>query len=48
LEGVSFALLHHRLDELSLIGVMLGTIVSLVMFFLARFYLWMGWLPRRR
>ncbi len=36
------------IGELSLIGVMLGTIVSLIMFFLARFYLWMGWLPRRR
>jgi xanthine/uracil permease len=34
--------------NLVLNGVMLGTIVSLVMFVLARFYLWLGWLPRRR
>jgi hypothetical protein len=34
--------------NLALNGMMLGCIVSILMFFLARFYLWMGWLPRRR
>jgi len=34
--------------NLAFIGMMLGCIVSIVMFLLARLYLWMGWLPRRR
>ena len=34
--------------NLAISGMLLGCVVSLVMFFLARFYLWLGWLPRRR
>jgi hypothetical protein len=33
---------------LSLSGMLLGAVVALLMFLLARFYLHMGWLPRRR
>ncbi len=34
--------------DISLSGMMLACVVSFVMYALARFYLWMGWLPRRR
>ena len=34
--------------ELGVSGMVLGSVVALLMFCLARFYLWMGWLPRRR
>jgi hypothetical protein len=34
--------------NLALCGLMMGCAMSVIMFFLARFYLWMGWLPRRR
>ena len=33
---------------LALSGMGLGVVVSMMMYLLARFYLWMGWLPRRR
>jgi hypothetical protein len=33
---------------LALSGMGLGIVVSVLMYLLARFYLWMGWLPRRR
>jgi hypothetical protein len=29
-------------------GAMFGSILAAIMFAAARFYLWMGWLPRRR
>ena len=35
-------------EGLMIMGFMLGTIVSVVMNFLFRFLLWMGWLPPRR
>ena len=34
--------------NLAIIGMLAGTALSVIMFFLARFYLWLGWLPRRR
>jgi hypothetical protein len=34
--------------NVALSGMLLGVVVSLFMFVLARFYLWLGWLPRRR
>jgi len=33
--------------DLAVSGILLGCIVTMIMFALARFYLWMGWLPRR-
>jgi hypothetical protein len=38
----------HVVVQLALSGMLLGTIVSLLMFCLARVYLTLGWLPRRR
>jgi hypothetical protein len=34
--------------NLMTIGFMLGTILSIIMNFVFRFLLWMGWLPSRR
>jgi hypothetical protein len=34
--------------RLMIIGFLLGSVVSVVMNFLFRFLLWMGWLPSRR
>jgi hypothetical protein len=34
--------------NLAISGMLLGTAMSVIMFVLARFYLWLGWLPRRR
>ena len=34
--------------RLAFVGMILGSVLSALMFGLARFYLWMGWLPRRR
>lgn len=35
-------------ENVAIVGMLLGTALSVIMFFLARFYLWLGWLPRRR
>ena len=34
--------------NVAIIGILLGMALSVILFFLARFYLWLGWLPRRR
>jgi hypothetical protein len=36
------------LTNVAISGMLLGMALSVIMFFLARFYLWLGWLPRRR
>ncbi len=37
----------HVFFNLMIIGFMIGTILSMVMNFVFRFLLWMGWLPSR-
>jgi hypothetical protein len=38
----------HVVVNLMTIGFMFGTILSILMNFIFRFLLWMGWLPSRR
>jgi hypothetical protein len=34
--------------QLAFCGALMGTTMSVIMYLIARFYLWMGWLPSRR
>jgi hypothetical protein len=38
----------HMVFQLAMSGMLLGTVVSMLMYCLARVYLKFGWLPRRR